>query len=295
MNGRFQRELWNAALPLPPFDAAAKSAERGERTRSLAAEFNAAATSAPKSEQPSIIVVAVLTRERVESILTTHLLKNNLVRSLSSRLFKRGFNRAVRPESCLLRVSAAASARALSRKSQRGRLFAFIIFPREGKPPDRERHAGGDTRAGAKKVNATKSGDKRRKTQEQRDVHGDRVHAPDILMVSDLIERGEKMNAPFVPSFFVSTSLSAENICAAQITRGESNLKGREGGARIRGRSSLLFARLLRQLFKERLTARYGKMWNDKQRPQQSGVRQSDRGRQTEQEREGGRIMTILV
>ena len=126
-------------MPLPPFEAAAKSAERGERTRSLAAEFNAA-TSAPKSEQPSIIVVvAVLTRERVESILTTHLLKNNLVRSLSSRLFKRGFNRAVRPESCLLRVSAAASARALSRKSQRGRLFAFIIFPREGKPPDRQR------------------------------------------------------------------------------------------------------------------------------------------------------------
>ena len=72
--------------------------------------------------------------------------------------------------------------------------------------------------AGAKKVNATKSGDKRRKTQEQRDVHGDRVHAPDILMVSDLIE----MDAPFVPSFFVSCSLSAENICAAQITRGES-------------------------------------------------------------------------
>ena len=197
LNGRFQRELWNAALPLPPFDAAAKSAGRGERTRSLAAEFNAA-TSAPKSEQPSIIVVAVLTRERVESILTTHLLKNNLVRSLSSRLFKRGFNRAVRPESCLLRVSASASARALSRKSQRGRLFAFIIFPREGKPPDRERHAGGDTRAGAKKVNATKSGDKRRKTQEQRDVHGDRVHAPDILMVSDLIEREEgKDGRPF--------------------------------------------------------------------------------------------------
>ena len=200
LNGRFQRELWNAALPLPPFDAAAKSAGRGERTRSLAAEFNAA-TSAPKSEQPSIIVVAVLTRERVESILTTHLLKNNLVRSLSSRLFKRGFNRAVRPESCLLRVSAsAASARALSRKSQRGRLFAFIIFPREGKPPDRERHAGGDTRAGAKKVNATKSGDKRRKTQEQRDVHGDRVHAPDILMVSDLIEREKKEDGrPFRP------------------------------------------------------------------------------------------------
>ena len=118
---------------------------RGERTRSLAAEFNAA-TSAPKSEQPSIIIVvavAVLTRERVESILTTHLLKNNLVRSLSSRLFKRGFNRAVRPESCLLRVSAAAAARALSRKSQRGRLFAFIIFPREGKPPDRERETCG--------------------------------------------------------------------------------------------------------------------------------------------------------
>ena len=88
------------------------------------------------------------------------------------------------------------------------------------------------------------------------------------------------MDAPFVPSLFVSCSLSAENICAAQITRGESNLKGKEGGARIRGRSSLLFARLLRQLFKEGLTARYGKMWNDKQRPQQSGVRQSDRGRQ---------------
>ena len=94
------------------------------------------------------------------------------------------------------------------------------------------------------------------------------------------------MDAPFVPSFFVSTSLSAENICAAQITRVESNLKGKEGGARIRGRSSLLFARILRQLFKEGLTARYGKMWNDKQRPQQSGVRQSDRGRQI---RRGGR------
>ena len=64
------------------------------------------------------------------------------------------------------------------------------------------------------------------------------------------------MDVPFVPSFFVSTSLSAEIICAAQITRGESNLKGREGGARIRGRSSLLFARLLRQLFKEGLTDR---------------------------------------
>ena len=83
------------SLPLMPLRN--PPSERGERTRSLAAEFNAAATSAPKSEQPSIIVVAVavLTRERVESILTTHLLKNNLVRSLSSRLFKRGFNRAV--------------------------------------------------------------------------------------------------------------------------------------------------------------------------------------------------------
>ena len=144
--------------------------------------------------------------------------------------------------------------------------------------------------AGAKKVNATKSGDKRRKTQEQRDVHGDRVHAPDILMVSDLIER-EGDGRPFRP-LLVSCSLSAENICAAQITRVESNLKGKEGGARIRGRSSLLFARLLRQLFKKGLTARYGKMWNDKQRPQQSGVRQSDRGRLN---RRGRRIMTILV
>ena len=94
------------------------------------------------------------------------------------------------------------------------------------------------------------------------------------------------MDAPFVPSFFVSTSLSAENICGAQITRVESNLKGKEGGARIRGRSSLLFARLLRQLFKEGLTARYGKMWNDKQRPQQSGVRQSEADRQSRRGRE---------
>ena len=68
------------------------------------------------------------------------------------------------------------------------------------------------------------------------------------------------MDAPFVPSLplceQLSSSLSAENICAAQITRVESNLKGKEGGARIRGRSSLLFARLLRQLFKEGLTDR---------------------------------------
>ena len=149
---------------------------RGERTRSLAAEFNAA-TSAPKSEQPSIIVVAaaVLTRERVESILTTHLLKNNLVRSLSSRLFKRGFNRAVRPESCLLRVSAAGAFSKISA----GATFCIHHFSAGRKAARQtERHAGGDTRAGAKKVNATKSGDKRRKTQEQRDVHGDRVHAP---------------------------------------------------------------------------------------------------------------------
>ena len=186
--------------PLPPFDAAAKSAGRAGRTNEVVS--GGIQRGDLRSEVGATLhhAVAVLTRERVESILTTHLLKNNLVRSLSSRLFKRGFNRAVRPWSCLLRVWSAA--RALSRKSQRGRLFAFIIFPREGKPPDRERHAGGDTRAGAKKVNATKSGDKRRKTQEQRDVHGDRVHAPDILMVSDLIEREEGEDGrPFRPLF----------------------------------------------------------------------------------------------
>ena len=157
------------SLPLMPLRN--PPAERGERTRSLAAEFNAA-TSAPKSEQPSIIIVvavAVLTRERVESILTTHLLKNNLVRSLSSRLFKRGFNRAVRPESCLLRVSAGAFS-----KISAGATFCIHHFS-AGRKAARQTDGQRDMRAassaaatllgqaGAKKVNATKSGDKRRK------------------------------------------------------------------------------------------------------------------------------------
>ena len=59
-------------LPLMPL--------RNPTSRSLAAEFNATSL-APKSAPSSIIIVIVITRERVESIRTTHLLKNNLVRS----------------------------------------------------------------------------------------------------------------------------------------------------------------------------------------------------------------------
>ena len=132
------------SLPLMPLRNPPSG--RGERTRSLAAEFNAA-TSAPKSEQPSIIVVAVLARERVESILTTHLLKNNLVRPLSSRLFKRGFNRAVPRVVCSEFRRRRRRGRFLENLSGGDFLHSSFFRGKESRQTDGRRDGQGDMRA----------------------------------------------------------------------------------------------------------------------------------------------------
>ena len=121
LNGRFQRELWNVA----PFDAAAKSAE----TTTNEVVSGGIQRDLPKSEPSIITVVVVLTRERVESILTTHLFKKQprsfvRCRRSYSRFVRRGIQSGRRVVCSEFRRR-----RRFSRKTQRGRLFAFIIFP----------------------------------------------------------------------------------------------------------------------------------------------------------------------
>ena len=199
LNGRFQRELWNVA----PFDAAAKSAE----TTTNEVVSGGIQRDLPKSEPSIIIVVVVLTRERVESILTTHLFKKQPRSFVRCR---RGYSRFVRRgiQSGRRVVCSEFRRRRFLEKLSGGDFLHSSFFRRkESRQTDRQRHAGsigGDTRAGAvagagagaKKLNATKSRDKRRNPLRREEMSTAALMS-DILMVSDLIETPAPL---FIPS-----------------------------------------------------------------------------------------------
>ena len=173
LNGRFQRELWNVA----PFDAAAKSAE----TTTNEVVSGGIQRDLPKSE-PSIIivVVVVLTRERVESILTTHLFKKQ----------PRSFVRCRRGYSRFVRRGIQSGRRVVCSEFRRRRRFleklsggdflhSSFFRRKESRQTDREtcgqhrrRHWGGRGRGRQKAECHKKQRQKKKPSEKRRDVHG---------------------------------------------------------------------------------------------------------------------------